>query len=78
LKLHVDKTTVHANAAYGMIIGIDLISELKLVLDFDTQCLTWDGTDQPIKTQGGATKRDYSLRGSLLCSDGSGQYYISG
>jgi hypothetical protein len=50
--VHVDETTVHANAAYGMIIGRDLISELKLVLDFDTQCITWDGIDQPMKTQG--------------------------
>jgi hypothetical protein len=35
-----------------MIIGRDLISELKLVLDFDTQCKSWDGTDQPMKSQG--------------------------
>jgi hypothetical protein len=39
-KVHVDETTVHANASYAMIIGRDLISELKLVLDFDTQCIT--------------------------------------
>jgi hypothetical protein len=35
-----------------MIIGRDLISELKLVLNFDTQCITWDGIDQPMKSQG--------------------------
>jgi hypothetical protein len=52
-----------------MIIGRDLISELKVVLDFDTQCISWDGTDQPMKSQGGATKRNYSLRGSLLQDD---------
>jgi hypothetical protein len=39
-----------------MIIGRDLISELKLVLDFDTQCITWDGIDQPMKSQGGLQK----------------------
>jgi hypothetical protein len=50
-KLHVDKTTVHANATYDMIIGRYLISDLRLVLDVDTQCITWDGIDQPIKTQ---------------------------
>jgi hypothetical protein len=77
-KVHVDETTIHANAAYGMIIGRDLITELKLVLDVDTQCITWDGIDQPMKTQRGATKRNYSLRGSLLRPNGSGQYYISG
>jgi hypothetical protein len=35
-----------------MIIGGDLISEPKLVLDFDTQCITWDNIDQPMKQQG--------------------------
>jgi hypothetical protein len=35
-----------------MIIGRDLIPELKLVLDFDTQCITWDGIDRPMKSQG--------------------------
>jgi hypothetical protein len=40
-----------------MIIGRDLITELKLVLDFDTQSITWDGIDQPMKTPGGATKK---------------------
>jgi hypothetical protein len=60
-KVHVEETTVHANAAYNMIIGRYLITELKLVLDFDTQCITWDGLVVPMKTQGGATKRNYSL-----------------
>jgi hypothetical protein len=35
-----------------MIIGRDLISELKLVLNFDTQCITLDGIKQPMKIQG--------------------------
>jgi hypothetical protein len=35
-----------------MIVGRDLILELKLVLDFDTQCITWDTIDQPMKQQG--------------------------
>jgi hypothetical protein len=51
-KVHVDETTVQANAAYDMIIGRDLITELKIVLHFDTQCITWDGIDQPMKLQG--------------------------
>jgi hypothetical protein len=56
-KVYVDKTTVHANAAYDIIIGRNLITELKLVLDFDTQCITWDGIDESIKTQGGGDKK---------------------
>jgi hypothetical protein len=35
-KVHVYETTVHDNATYGMIIGRDLITELKILLDFDT------------------------------------------
>jgi predicted aspartyl protease len=49
-KVHVKETTAHASAADGMIIGRDLITELKLVIDFDIQCITWDGVDQPMKT----------------------------
>jgi hypothetical protein len=60
-KVHVDETTIHANAAYDMIIGRDLIKELKLVLDVDTQCISSDGIDQLMNLQGGATKRNYSL-----------------
>jgi hypothetical protein len=56
-KVHVDETTVHDNAVYDMIIGIDLVTELKLVLDFDTQRITWDDIDQPMKTQGGYKKK---------------------
>jgi hypothetical protein len=55
-KLHVDGTIVHANASYDMIIGRDSITEPRLVLDFDTQCITWDGIDQPMKIQGGLQK----------------------
>jgi hypothetical protein len=51
-KLHVDETTVQENASYDMIKGRDLMTELKLALDFDTHCITWDGIDQPIKIQG--------------------------
>jgi hypothetical protein len=41
-----------AHYSYDMIIGRDLITELKIVLDSDTQCITWDGIDQPMKVQG--------------------------
>jgi hypothetical protein len=39
-----------------MIIGRDLIPDLKRVLNIDTQCISWDGIDQSIKTQGGLQK----------------------
>jgi hypothetical protein len=37
-------------------IGRDLISELKLVLDFDIQYISCNGIDQPMKSQGGLQK----------------------
>jgi hypothetical protein len=40
-----------------MSIGRDLLTELKIALDFDTQCITWDGIDQPMKLQGGYKKK---------------------
>jgi hypothetical protein len=55
-KVHVDETTVHANATYDMIKGRYLISELKLVIDVDTQGRSWDGYDQPMKSRGGVQK----------------------
>jgi hypothetical protein len=56
-KVHVDETTVHDNTVYGMIKGIDFITGLKLVLHSDTQCLTWDGIDQFMNTQGGGLQK---------------------
>jgi hypothetical protein len=71
-KLHVDETTVQANASYDMIIGRDLTAELKLVLDFDTQCITWDIIDQPMKIQGELQKettRYEDLYSALMAPD---------
>jgi hypothetical protein len=35
-----------------MIMGRDLISELKLVFDFDNKSITWDDIDLPLKLKG--------------------------
>jgi hypothetical protein len=53
LKVYVYETTVQADAYYDMNTGRDFITELKIVLDFYTQCITWDGIDQHMKLQGG-------------------------
>jgi hypothetical protein len=37
-----------------MIIGRDLMTKTRLVLNFDTQCITWDGIDEPKEHTGGA------------------------
>ena len=39
-----------------MIMGRDLITELKLIMDFDTQSVTWDNIEQPMKQQGKLAK----------------------
>jgi hypothetical protein len=55
-----------------MIKGRDLISELKLVLEFDTQCITWDNIDQPMKQQGELQKETThyeDLHSTLMAPD---------
>jgi hypothetical protein len=32
--------------------GCDLITDLKLILDFDIQCITWDNIDNHMNQQG--------------------------
>jgi len=39
-KLHVDKTSGPHH--YSMIIGHDLLSELRIILDFDGETVTWE------------------------------------
>jgi hypothetical protein len=53
----VDETTTPSQAAYDMIAGRDLITDLKLVLHFHTQCITWDIIDVPMQYQGGLSKQ---------------------
>jgi hypothetical protein len=71
-KVNVDETTVQAEASYDMIVGRDLITELKIVLDFDIQCITWEGIDTPMKLQGGLQKETThyeDLYSTLIASD---------
>jgi hypothetical protein len=49
---------VYTISSYDNIIGRDLIKELKLVLDVDTQCITWDVIDQPMKNTGGGLQKE--------------------
>jgi hypothetical protein len=49
-----------------MIMGWDLISGLKLIMDFDTKSITWDYIiNQPMNLQGGG-ETNHPLRGSIL------------
>ena len=46
---HVDTKTLHKNAQYDMIIGADLLSELKMEINFNTQPIIWEGIEIPMK-----------------------------
>jgi hypothetical protein len=39
-----------------MIMGLDFITDLKLILYVDTQFITWDNIDQPMKQHGKLAK----------------------
>jgi hypothetical protein len=41
--------TLHKDAQYDMIIGADLLSELGIELNFNTQRMIWEGIEIPMK-----------------------------
>ena len=46
---HVDETTDTATSQYDMIIGTDLMAELKLKIDYTTREIHWDDVTIPMK-----------------------------
>ena len=46
---HEDSNTLRKNAQYDMIIGADLLSELGIELNFNTQRMIWEGIEIPMK-----------------------------
>ena len=46
---HVDTKTLCKNAQYDMIIGADLLSELRIEINFNTQWIIWEGIEIPMK-----------------------------
>ena len=51
-KAHVDEFTIRQKAQFDLIIGSDLMSELKLDLCYSTQEIKWDGLAIPMKNRG--------------------------
>ena len=49
---HVDETTDTATSQYDMIIGTNLMAELKLKIDYMTCKIHWDDVTIPIKQRG--------------------------
>ena len=50
--VHVDETTNNETAHYDMVIGTDLLSELKIRLDFATHEIEWDDVTVSMKQKG--------------------------
>jgi hypothetical protein len=48
---HVDDKTSSKEAAYDMIMGMDLIASIGITIDFKQRCIGWGGTEIPIKTR---------------------------
>ena len=46
---HEDSNTLRKNAQYDMIIGADLLTELGIELNFNTQRMIWEGIEIPMK-----------------------------
>ena len=46
---HEDTSTLRRDAQYDMIIGADLLSELGIEINFNTQRIIWEGIEIPMK-----------------------------
>jgi len=46
---HEDTNTLRKNASYDLIIGGDLLSELGIEINFNTQQIVWEGVQIPMK-----------------------------
>jgi hypothetical protein len=48
---HVDDKTPSKEAAYDMIMSIDLMTSIGITVDCDQRCIRWGGTEIPLKTR---------------------------
>jgi hypothetical protein len=48
---HVDDKTSSKEAAYDMIMGMDVLTSIGITVDCDQRCITWGGTEIPLKTR---------------------------
>ena len=57
---HVDETTDKTEASYGMIIGMDMMTEIGIFVNTATKTIDWNETSTPLK-QRGQLKESYYL-----------------
>jgi hypothetical protein len=48
---HEDDKTSSREAAYDMIMGMDLITSIGIKVDFEQRCIIWGGTEIQLKTR---------------------------
>jgi hypothetical protein len=48
---HVDDETSSKEAAYDMIMGMDLMTSIGIMFDCEQRCIGWGGTEIPLKTR---------------------------
>jgi hypothetical protein len=48
---HVDGKTSIKEAAYDMIMGMDLMTSIGISVDCEQRCIRWGGTEIPLKTR---------------------------
>jgi hypothetical protein len=48
---HVDDKTSSKEAAYDMIMGMDLMTYIGITVDCEERCVIWGGTEIPLKTR---------------------------
>jgi hypothetical protein len=51
LQAHVDDKTSSKEAAYDMIMGMDLMKAIGITVDFEQRFIRWAGTEIPLKTR---------------------------
>jgi hypothetical protein len=64
---HEDTNTLRRNAQYDMIIGADLLSELGVEINFNTQRIIWEGVEIPLPRK---TQLISDLQNATLCEIG--------
>jgi hypothetical protein len=58
-KAHVDDKTSSKEAAYDMIMGMNLMTSIRITVDFEQRCIRWGGTEIPLKPR--TTLIDYEM-----------------
>jgi hypothetical protein len=48
---HVDDKTPSKEAAYDMIMGMDIMTSIGITVDCEQRCIRWGGTEIPLKTR---------------------------